>query len=187
MVLRPNAVLGKHLTDTRDQWTGVVTVISADRVTLRPAEGLDRIVGPNEFNTWYVWAGAVEPYIAPTKEFAPPLITSATGGMREAAKLPYHLIPPKWIRWIAAVFAEGAVKYGDRNWEKGLPTDTYLDHMEEHLLRFKEGDRTEDHLSKIAWGALALKWTEEKYGSGGPKNGTTDDTATRSSSVGTDS
>lgn len=75
---------------------------------------------------------------------------------------PYHLIPPTAIRRIARVFKEGATRYGDYTWtEKGLPFTETMDHAIEHLMKYIEGDRSEDHIAKVAWGMVALMWLEE--------------------------
>ena len=58
----------------------------------------------------------------------------------------------------------GANKYGDANWEKGLPTECYLESLDRHLAMFKEGDRSEDHLSAIMFGIQGCMINEQKEG-----------------------
>ena len=55
----------------------------------------------------------------------------------------------------------GAIKYKDRNWEKGMPLSVYLDSAERHLTKFREGHREEDHMSAVAWNAFGLIHTQE--------------------------
>jgi len=55
----------------------------------------------------------------------------------------------------------GALKYGDRNWEKGQPLSRYLDSALRHLMRFLAGHRDEDHLAAARWNIGALIHTEE--------------------------
>jgi hypothetical protein len=55
----------------------------------------------------------------------------------------------------------GAVKYGDRNWELGQPLSTYIDSAERHIASFKEGMRDEDHLAAARWNLGCVIHTEE--------------------------
>ena len=45
----------------------------------------------------------------------------STGSVRDTRKGKgrFDLLPPKAIRRLAVHFESGAIKYGDRNWEKG--------------------------------------------------------------------
>lgn len=58
----------------------------------------------------------------------------------------------------------GAAKYGNGNWEKGLPTDCYLESIDRHLASYMEGDRSEDHLSAILFGIQGCMINEKKEG-----------------------
>lgn len=58
----------------------------------------------------------------------------------------------------------GAMKYGDGNWLKGMPTDQYLESVDRHLASFMEGDRSEDHLSAIIFGIQGCMINEQKEG-----------------------
>lgn len=59
-----------------------------------------------------------------------------------------------------AVHAEnGAKKYGERNWEKGIPTHSYVDSAVRHYLKWKRGDEDERHDRAFCWNVLALMWT----------------------------
>lgn len=66
------------------------------------------------------------------------------------------LLSPFALERIAWVYARGAQKYGDRNWEKGMPLGRYLASAERHLMQFKQGDRDEDHLAQAAWNLIAI-------------------------------
>lgn len=50
----------------------------------------------------------------------------------------------------------GAIKYGDRNWEKGMPYSRMTASMTRHLLAWMMGKEDEDHLSAIMWNAMGL-------------------------------
>jgi len=58
----------------------------------------------------------------------------------------------------------GANKYGDSNWEKGLPTECYLESLDRHLAMYMMGDRSEDHLSAIIFGIRGCMINEQKDG-----------------------
>jgi hypothetical protein len=51
----------------------------------------------------------------------------------------------------AAACGEGAAKYGDYNWEKGMPVSEILNHGIAHLYAWLAGDRSEDHLGHALW------------------------------------
>ena len=73
----------------------------------------------------------------------------------------YDLITPVGLRRLAETYGEGALKYGDRNWEKGIPNDNLLNHLIAHINQYMAGDRSEDHLAHAAWGLFALMHFEE--------------------------
>ena len=47
--------------------------------------------------------------------------------------------------------------------EKGLPRSSTINHMFEHWHKYLEGDRSEPHLAKMAFGLMAL-WHYERKG-----------------------
>ena len=71
------------------------------------------------------------------------------------------LITPYGLSRLSKWYELGANKYGDRNWENGMPYSRYTAAMFRHLLAFMKGDRSEDHLSAIAWNALAIMHHQE--------------------------
>ncbi len=58
----------------------------------------------------------------------------------------------------------GSNKYGDDNWMKGMPTKCYLESLDRHLAAYMEGDRSEDHLSAIIFGAQGCMLNEKNEG-----------------------
>jgi hypothetical protein len=60
-------------------------------------------------------------------------------------KLRYDLIPPSLELELAKVVTAGALKYGDRNWEKGIPTDECIGAIKRHLARFQLGQEFSPH------------------------------------------
>ncbi len=88
-----------------------------------------------------------------------------TGAVRSAdrAKQRYDLISPIGLRRLAETCHEGAVKYSDFNWEKGMPINDILNHAIAHLYQFLSGDRSEDHLAHAAWNCFAAMHSEELW------------------------
>jgi hypothetical protein len=78
----------------------------------------------------------------------------------------YDLIPPYPMKRLAQHYENGAKKYADRNWEKGLPLHSFIDSTERHLNSFKDGDRAEDHLAAILWNIAGYMWTEREITEG---------------------
>jgi len=73
----------------------------------------------------------------------------------DAEQTRYDLITPVGLAAVARACAEGAQKYGDFNWEKGMPANDMLNHAIRHLYMFLGGDRSEDHLGHAAWNVMA--------------------------------
>lgn len=86
-----------------------------------------------------------------------------TGAVRsnDAADVRFDLITPVGLRRLAETCAEGARKYGDRNWLKGIPASEMLNHAIRHIYLYLEGDATEDHLAHAAWNILGVCHFEE--------------------------
>lgn len=70
-------------------------------------------------------------------------------------KLPMHLIPGTAKAAMAMAFLEGALKYGKYNWRvAGVRSSVYLDAMERHLEKYKNGEDSDQttgvpHLGSI--------------------------------------
>ena len=80
---------------------------------------------------------------------------------REAVR--YDLITPIGLRRLAETYHEGATKYSDFNWEKGMPVSDMANHAIAHLYAYLSGDRSEDHLAHAAWNCLAACHSEELW------------------------
>ncbi len=66
----------------------------------------------------------------------------------------YDLVTPIGLAAVAAACAEGARKYGDYNWERGMPASDMINHALRHIYLFLGGDRSEDHLGHAAWNVM---------------------------------
>lgn len=84
--------------------------------------------------------------------------TFTTGSVRDlrVGKGRYDLLPPRALRRLAQLYERGAIKYGDRNWEKGQPLSRMLDSAIRHLFQFLEGKTDEDHGIAVAWNILGI-------------------------------
>lgn len=88
-----------------------------------------------------------------------------TGAVRssDVEEFRYDLISPIGLREVARACAEGAAKYGDWNWERGMPVNDLLNHVLAHIYKFLAGDRSEPHLGHAAWGMLAAIHSQELW------------------------
>ncbi len=100
-----------------------------------------------------------------TIDVAEKRVTYETGAVRsdDAEAKRFDLISPIGLRRLAETWAEGAAKYDDFNWEKGMPIADRLNHAIAHTFRFLAGDRSEDHLAHAAWGLFAAMHSEELW------------------------
>lgn len=57
-------------------------------------------------------------------------------------------------------YEEGAKKYGEYNWQKGIPSHCYLDSGIRHLLKHYRGDTDERHDRAFIWNMLGLVWND---------------------------
>lgn len=65
---------------------------------------------------------------------------------------------------VAKHFEDGAKKYGDRNWEKGIPCDRYIDSAVRHYCKWRAGWDDEPHDRAFIWNILCCEWTRQRYG-----------------------
>ena len=56
-------------------------------------------------------------------------------------------------------FEEGAKKYGENNWQKGIPVRCYIDSAIRHYLKWLRGDQDEPHDRAFCWNILCAIWT----------------------------
>lgn len=76
-------------------------------------------------------------------------------------KARYDLIPPHVLDALADVYTMGAVKYADRNWEKGMAWGRIFSAINRHLWAFWSGEDIDKesglpHTVHAAWGCFAL-------------------------------
>lgn len=56
-------------------------------------------------------------------------------------------------------YEAGCHKYGDRNWEKGIPLHCYIDSGVRHYLKYLRGDTDEPHDRAFVWNLMCAIWT----------------------------
>ena len=60
------------------------------------------------------------------------------------------------VHLYAQAMHEGASKYGEGNWLKGIPESNLLNHALHHLFKFVAGNTSEDHRSHLVWNVFTL-------------------------------
>lgn len=60
---------------------------------------------------------------------------------------------------VAKHFEEGAIKYGEYNWQNGIPVHCYIDSAVRHYLKFLRGDDDERHDRAFVWNIMCCLWT----------------------------
>ena len=70
---------------------------------------------------------------------------SESGAMRESLGVPYFSqVPLEAVGAGAAALEYGAIKYDNRNWEKGLPWQQMIDSLKRHIDDFERGHNYDD-------------------------------------------
>jgi len=85
-----------------------------------------------------------------------------TGAVRDTAeqKGRFDLLPADAIRQLARVMETGCQKYGDRNWEQGIPLYRFVDSALRHLCCLLAGMTDEPHLPMAMWNIACAIQTE---------------------------
>ena len=59
---------------------------------------------------------------------------------------------------VAKHFEEGCKKYGENNWQKGIPPKCYIDSAVRHYLKWLRGDKDEPHDRAFVWNLMCCIW-----------------------------
>lgn len=88
-----------------------------------------------------------------------------TGAVRDmhAGKGRMDLLPWAAIMDVSKLCEAGAVKYGEHNVDKGIPTHSLCDSAARHLAKYLEGWTDENHLRAAAWNLLWAIQMELKH------------------------
>lgn len=86
-----------------------------------------------------------------------------TGAVRDMheGKGRYDLLPWDAIHEWALHCEQGAVKYGERNCEKGIPIHSLVDSAIRHLSCYLRGQMDEPHLRSALWNVGYAIWMEK--------------------------
>jgi hypothetical protein len=68
---------------------------------------------------------------------------------------------PQIILEVSMHYKQGAEKYGERNWEKGIPLHSFIDSGVRHFLKYIDGQTDERHDRAFVWNMLGAIWTME--------------------------
>lgn len=68
-------------------------------------------------------------------------------------------IVPEILLGVAEHFENGAKKYGENNWQKGIPIHCYIDSAVRHYLKFCAGHEDERHDRAFVWNVMCCIWT----------------------------
>lgn len=72
--------------------------------------------------------------------------------------------PETMLLEVSKHFEEGAKKYGENNWQKGLPVSCYIDSAVRHYLKSSRGDTDEEHERSFVWNLMACIWEVDHHG-----------------------
>lgn len=93
----------------------------------------------------------------------PETVEFSGGGKRDKEVIPcYHLYPRVALLRTLARYQHGRVKYGDRNWEGGLPAADCYDRTLEHLFKYVNGWNDEDHLAAAVFNINCIMVYEDE-------------------------
>jgi hypothetical protein len=98
---------------------------------------------------------------APDETSSETKATSASGATKMLKLARFSLIPWDALEALAEHYGRGALKYGERNWEKGYPWSWSYDALQRHATAWLSGqDRDPQtkthHMVCVAWHAFAL-------------------------------
>lgn len=90
---------------------------------------------------------------------APPLFTALDYFIEKAYSNDY----PTALLEVSKHFEEGAKKYGENNWQKGIPVNCYIDSATRHYLKWLRGDKDEDHARAFVWNVMCCIFEVERH------------------------
>ena len=70
----------------------------------------------------------------------------------------FSTYPHDLLLEVAKHFEQGALKYGENNWQKGLPVSCYIDSAIRHYLKYRRGDNDEPHDRAFVWNIMCCIW-----------------------------
>lgn len=77
----------------------------------------------------------------------------------EGFRMKHDWCVPTMLMEVAKHFEDGAQKYGENNWQKGIPVRCYIDSAIRHYLKWLRGDTDEPHDRAFCWNIMCAIWT----------------------------
>lgn len=71
------------------------------------------------------------------------------------------LTTPQLLLEVSMHYKQGAEKYGEYNWQKGIPLHSYIDSGVRHFLKYTDGQTDERHDRAFVWNMFGAIWTME--------------------------
>lgn len=68
---------------------------------------------------------------------------------------------PRLMLEVSMHYKQGAEKYGEYNWQKGIPLHSYIDSGVRHFLKYIDEQTDERHDRAFVWNMLGAIWTME--------------------------
>lgn len=78
--------------------------------------------------------------------------------LKRFAEAAYDCSMETMLLEVSKHFEEGAKKYGEFNWQKGIPVNCYIDSAVRHYLKYKRGDKDEPHDRAFVWNLMCCIW-----------------------------
>lgn len=79
--------------------------------------------------------------------------------------LRYDLIPHFMLERLARLYADGAKKFGERNWQKAHTIEDYVSFEASafrHFMAYKKGKTDEDHFSRIIFNLVGMEYVKQQ-------------------------
>lgn len=102
-----------------------------------------------------------DPVIAEVAAFVKDFDTQhLANAIQEAVKtVPVYENMANAILEASLLYEAGAIKYGENNWQRGMPLSCYIDSGLRHYLKTLRGDDDEPHYRGFVWNMLCAMWT----------------------------
>lgn len=71
---------------------------------------------------------------------------------------------PTMVLELSVHFEQGANKYTEDNWKRGIPVNCYIDSAIRHYLKWLRGDTDERHDRAFVWNIVCCIWEVENHG-----------------------
>lgn len=96
------------------------------------------------------------------------IVNEKTGGEKGQKLQRYDLLPTWPLRLVSEVYGVGALKYAERNWERGYDWSLSYAALQRHANQFWSGERLDGetkchHLASVVFHALALMEFERTH------------------------